>query len=78
MSGGRVRSVDDGVSTGGIGIERSSSERVVGRFVGGPPGPEELVRPKSAFEIPKDKTDIYVCYGFDVAAGDRKDIVAFA
>jgi hypothetical protein len=39
--------------------------------------PDIHVAPASDWTMPADETDVYVCYGFDVAAGARKDVVGF-
>ncbi len=39
--------------------------------------PDINIKPSSAWTMPADQSDIYVCYGFDVTAGDRKNVTAF-
>lgn len=40
--------------------------------------PDVLLQPKTPWEMPKDTTDTYVCYGVDVALGEKRHVTALA
>jgi hypothetical protein len=39
--------------------------------------PDIHLAPSAAWQMPQDKADDYVCYGIDVPAGDRKNVIGF-
>jgi hypothetical protein len=40
--------------------------------------PDQILRPTSKFTLPKDQTDVYVCYGFDTNAATKRHVIAGA
>ena len=62
-----------------------SSNETCGGGAGGAPvtkplscTPDTLVRPASKWTMPANKTDEYVCYGFDVNPGSKRHVIALA
>ena len=39
---------------------------------------DQILRPTSKYTVPKDQSDIYVCYGFDTTATTKRQVIAGA